>query len=125
LRRPATDTVRFNGDQPPIWHEHTGRYLDPATGELLPTWDEALDAIGPADEPRHVARFGARYDAQGVIAGSRDAKRCIGYLTKYLTKHVADSHETGTEPQGQHVNRLADALRHEPCSSSCSSPRCY
>ena len=33
------------------------------------------------------------FDAQGVLAGSRDAARCIGYLTKYLTKHVADCHQ--------------------------------
>ena len=117
----TTDTVRFDGDQLPVWHGPTGRYLDPATGELLPTWDEALDAIGPADEPRHVARFGAKFDAQGVIAGSKDAARCIGYLTKYLIKHVADCHETGTESRGKHVNRLADALWYEPCSPSCAN----
>ena len=118
---PSTEVVRFDGDQLPIWHEPTGCYLDPATGELLPTWDEALDAIGPADEPRHVARFGDRFDAQGVIAGSKNAARCIGYLTKYLAKHVADCHETGTESQGQHVNRLADALHYEPCSPGCAN----
>jgi replication initiator protein RepSA len=60
-----------------------GGYLDPATGELLPTWDEALDAIGPDDEPRHVVRFGTKFDAQGVLAASKDSSRCIGYLTKY------------------------------------------
>jgi hypothetical protein len=118
---PSTDVVRFDGDQLPVWHEPTGRYLDPATGELLPTWDEALNEIGPGDEPRHVARFGDRFDAQGVIAGSKDAARCIGYLTKYLTKHVADCHETGTEPQRQHAAQLADALRYEPCSPGCAN----
>ena len=45
------------------------------------------------DEPLHVARFGDRFDAQGVLAGSKDANRCIGYLTKYLTKHVGDCHQ--------------------------------
>ena len=63
---------------------------------MLPTWDQALDAIGDEDEPLHVARFGTRFDAQGVLAGSRDASRCIGYLTKYLTKHV------GGLPPGRH-----------------------
>ena len=52
----------------------------------------ALDAIGGQDEPLHVARFGARFDAQGVLAGSKDANRCIGYLTKYLIKHLGDCH---------------------------------
>ncbi len=41
------DTVRFDDDQLPVWHEPTGRYLDPATGEFLPTWDQALDATAP------------------------------------------------------------------------------
>ena len=44
----------------------------------------------------HVARFGDRFDAQGVLAGSKDASRCIGYLTKYLTKHL------GRLPPGRH-----------------------
>jgi hypothetical protein len=118
---PATGTVRFDGDQLPIWHEPSGRYLDPAAGELLPTWDEALDALGPQDEPRHVARFGAKFDAQGVIAGSKDAARCIGYLIKYLTKHVADCHDPETDAQERHAAQLADTLRYEPCSPSCAN----
>jgi hypothetical protein len=118
---PPTDTVRFDGDEPPVWDEATGRYLDPATGEVLPTWDQALDAIGPADDPLHVARFGARFDAQGVLAGSKDASRCIRYLTKYLTKHVADCHQADTDTQRGHAGRLADALRYEPCSPACAN----
>ena len=96
-------------------------YLDPATGEVLPTWDDALDAIGADDEPLHVARFGDRFDAQGVLAGSKDAARCIGYLTKYLTKQVADCHQAATDTQRAHVERLADALRYEPCSPRCAN----
>ena len=53
-----------------VWHEATGNHLDPATGEVLPTWDQALDAIGEHDTPLHVARFGAKFDVQGVLAGS-------------------------------------------------------
>jgi hypothetical protein len=66
---PTAD-VEYQGDQLPVWDEHTGTYLDPDTGAVLPTWDQALDAIGEQDEPRHVARFGARFDAQGVLAGT-------------------------------------------------------
>ena len=83
----ATATSCPSGTRP------AGRYLDPATGEVLPTWDQALDAIGHHDVPWHVARFGDRFDAQGVLAGSKDAARCIGYLTKYLTKQVGDCHQ--------------------------------
>src|SRR6202167_879810 len=96
-------------------------YLDPDTGELLPTWDDALDAIADDGEPLHVARFGDRFDAQGVLSGSKDANRCVGYLTKYLTKHVADCHEAATDAQRQHVDRLAAALRYEPCSPTCAN----
>jgi hypothetical protein len=38
---PPTHTVRFDGDHLPVWHEATGCYIDPATGEVLPTWDQA------------------------------------------------------------------------------------
>jgi hypothetical protein len=118
---PPTDTVRFEDDQLPVWHEQTGRYLDPETGELLPTWDQALDAIGPQDEPLHVARFGAKFDAQGVLSGTRDSGRCIRYLTKYLTKQLASCHQADTPAQAEHVNRLVEALRFEPCSPTCAN----
>ena len=67
--RPAATSTR-----PP------GRCCPPGTRPSTPS--------APDDEPLHVARFGAEFDAQGVLAGSKDANRCIGYLTKYLTKHV-------------------------------------
>jgi hypothetical protein len=118
---PDTSTIRYHDDELPVWHEASGNYLDPATGEVLPTWDDALDAIGAEDEPQHVARFGERFDAQGVLAGSRDANRCIGYLTKYLTKHVGDCHQAQTDAQREHADRLAAALRYEPCSATCAN----
>ena len=97
--------VKYCGDQQPVWDEATGTYLDPATGEVLPAWDQALDAIGADDEPWHVARFGDRFDAQGVLSGSKDAGRCIGYLTKYLTKQVADCHQAQTDAQRVHAGK--------------------
>jgi hypothetical protein len=118
---PQTRTVRHDDAHLPSWHEASGRYLDPETGEFLPTWDDALNAIGDHDDPLHVARFGPRFDAQGVLAGSRDSARCIGYLTKYLTKHVAECHQAQTDAQAAHADRLADALRYEPCSPTCAN----
>jgi hypothetical protein len=118
---PSTDVVRFDGDQLPVWDEDLNTYLDPATGEVLTTWDQALDAIGPNDDPLHVARFGPEFHAEGVLAGSKDAARCIGYLTKYLTKHVADCHHADTDAQRAHADRLAEALRYEPCSPTCAN----
>ena len=118
---PSTQAVQYDGDYLPVWDETSATYLDPATGEVLPTWDEAVTAIGDQDEPRHVVRFGDRFDAQGVLAGSRDASRCIGYLTKYLTKHLGDCHQAATADQAAHADRLADALRYEPCSPTCAN----
>jgi hypothetical protein len=118
---PPTDQVRFDGDRLPVWDEARSRYVDPATGELLTSWDDALDAITGHDEPRHLARLGAKFDAQGVLGGSKDSGRCIGYLTKYLTKQLGECHHAQTSAQQEHVDRLADALRYEPCSPTCAN----
>jgi hypothetical protein len=118
---PPADVIKHDDAHLPVWHEASGQYLDAATGEFLPTWDDALDAIGEDDEPLHVARFGPKFDAQGVIAGSRDSARCIGYLTKYLTKHIADCHQAQADAQAEHADRLADALTYEPCSPTCAN----
>jgi hypothetical protein len=118
---PDTTTVKYDGDQLPVWDEHTRSYLDPSTGEVLPSWDQALDAIGIDDQPHHVARFGSRFDAQGVLAGSKDAARCIGYLTKYLTKQVGHCHDAETSAEQTHAARLAAALRYQPCSPQCAN----
>jgi hypothetical protein len=118
---PSTQAATYEAGHLPAWDEPAGTYLDPDTGEMLPTWDQALDAIGDGDEPQHVTRFGQRFDAQGVLAGSKDAGRCIGYLTKYLTKHLGHCHQADTGPQAGHAARLADALRYEPCSPTCAN----
>jgi hypothetical protein len=110
-----------DGNELPVWDDQAGRYVDPATGEILPTWDEALDGIGPYDLPWHVARFGDRFDAQGVLAGSPQAARCIGYLTKYLTKHIGNCHQAVTGPESDHAARLAEALSYQPCSPRCAN----
>ncbi|RKS79564.1 hypothetical protein BZB76_1036 [Actinomadura pelletieri DSM 43383] len=123
---PPTDRVVFEGERLPVWDEAAGEnggYLDPATGEVLPTWDEALDALGTAEnaEPLHVVRFGRQIDAQGVIADSADSRKLIGYLTKYLVKGVAECHQATTAAQREHVDRMAEALRYEPCSPTCAN----
>jgi replication initiator protein RepSA len=77
--------------------------------------------IGEEDEPLHVARFGAKFDAQGVLVGSREARRRVGYLTKHLTIQLGDCHHAGTDTQQAHAARLVQALRHEPCSPRCAN----
>ena len=73
----------------PAWDPARETYVDPETSDPLPTWDEAVDQL---DEPAPVARFGVQVDAQGVLAGSPDANRAMGYLAKYLTKSIAGCH---------------------------------
>ncbi|CAM3696632.1 replication initiator [Nocardiopsis rhodophaea] len=120
---PPADQVVYEGERLPVFDEATGTYVDPSTGEVLPTWDRALDALDadPEAEPHHVCRFGRQVDAKGVIAGSEDADRCVRYLAKYLTKDIAECHDIETDAQERHVDRLTEALRFEPCSPRCAN----
>ncbi|WP_041790554.1 replication initiator [Microlunatus phosphovorus] len=109
----------------PCWDGHD--YCDPDTGELLPTWQEALDQADP-DTPAHVARFGAQYDLAGIIAPSKDADRAIRYLTKYLTKSIADAYAPSDDddlpPDPRylaHIDRLHDELQFLPCGERCAN----
>jgi hypothetical protein len=61
--------------------------------------------------PRQAGDRRQKFNAQGVLAGSKDASRCIGYLTKRLD----DGHQAATGDQ--HAQRLSDAPRYELCSS--------
>ena len=85
----------------PFWAD--GAYRDPHTGMPLPTWQDALDDIdvqhqvGAALTPAHVARFGTQVDIKGITAPSPDADRAIRYLTKYLTKSIADTYNARTD----------------------------
>ncbi|MFC7731081.1 replication initiator [Actinomadura keratinilytica] len=125
---PPTDRVVYSGENLPVWHESPdgsgGTYVDPRTGEVLPTWDDALDALDQDDDaqPLHVVRFGRQIDAQGVMAGTPEANRRIRhYLTKYLTKSISECHQAETDRQRAHVERLAEELRYEPCSPTCAN----
>lgn len=108
----------------PVW-DGKG-YVDVDTGEVLPTWDEALDqlAANPDAKPAHVMRFGRQVDMAGIIAPSEDADRAVRYLTKYLTKAVADTHVTEDGPDEAvelHADRLHAELRYLPCSERCAN----
>ncbi|MFI9430237.1 replication initiator [Streptosporangium brasiliense] len=129
---PSVDEVRFEGEHLPVWTERPeraepypdgqdGDYLDPVTGELLPTWHEALDRLDADDEaePLHVVRFGPQVDVQGVLAGTPDADQCIRYLSKYLTKSLGDTLDADDPARRDHAARMIEALRYEPCSAAC------
>jgi hypothetical protein len=111
----------------PVW-TGTG-YCDADTGQMLPTWAEALDQVAddPDTRPMHVLRLGAQYDAAGIIAPSEDADRAVRYLAKYLPKAVADplgDHDP-TPAREQHIDRLHAELRWLPCSPRCANWLCY
>ena len=120
---PPTDTPVYPPDSPeqPTWDEQAGSYVNPTNGAELVSWEEALDAIGPDDEPAHVVRFGPQIRADGVTSNSQTAGKLIGYLTKYLTKSLDGCHSIDTDQQRAHVDRLAAALRYEPCSPTCAN----
>ncbi len=122
---PTCDTVRYGPRHPPVWDAGQGGYVDPDTGGLLPSWDDAVDAIGPDDAPAHVVRFGPQIRADGVTANNATAGRLIGYLTKYLTKGLDSCHETTTDAQRVHAERFAETLRVEPCSPTCANWLAY
>jgi hypothetical protein len=121
---PDHDVPVFTGDRLPRWSPEEGGYVDPS-GWLLPTWDEALDQLDSDmdPEPAHVVRFGDQDDLQGLLAGTPDADRRVGYLCKYLTKDIAATYDDGDpSPARQaHIDRLAEEVRWLPCSPTCSN----
>ncbi len=90
-------------------------------GEVLPTWDEAVDSIGQDDEPLHVLRFGEQVKPLSFLAGTKQTHDRVGYLTKYLTKSIAETCEPDNQRQRDHMNRMVEALRYEPCSPTCAN----
>jgi hypothetical protein len=122
---PAHDQpVYADADDYPVWDGTD--YVDPQTGVVLPTWDEALDAVDldPDGRPAHVMRFGTQTDMRGIIAPSPDADRAVRYLVKYLTKSVADTY---ADPDSRniayetHIDRLHAQVRFLPCSPGCAN----
>ncbi|GAA1015531.1 hypothetical protein Aple_050530 [Acrocarpospora pleiomorpha] len=133
---PSIATVRYDGDRMPVWvadadaGEHAsvrGDWVDPDTGEVLPTWAEALDAIGadPSAVPAHVVRLGDQLDIQGLTGDSPDADARSRYLAKYLTKSLSAGVLEGRgrvrRARRAHLGRLVEVLRWEPCGSRCAN----
>jgi hypothetical protein len=128
---PSTATVLYpDHAAQPVWQpdggpDRTGTYVDPDTGVPLPTWAEALDQLDdeldadPDRGPEYVVRFGRQLDAQGVLAGTPEADKLIGYATKYITKSVSECHTIDTGAQAEHQRRLWAGLRITPCSERC------
>jgi hypothetical protein len=116
---PPHDEIKYMGDRLPRWDDRAKGFVDPDTREPLPTFDEACEDL---DQPAHVVRFGAQVHVKGILGGTEEAGRHIGYLTKYLTKSVGQAAGLGAdaiERQREHARRLVAQLRITPCSPRC------
>lgn len=119
-----TDSAAF-----PVYDRAAGRYIDPMTGALLTTWDQALSALDddPQAEPAHVARFGKQVDIKGLLGGTADSDRAVRYLCKYLTKDIASTYVDPDDAAATdraylvHIERLHREVRWLPCSPTCSN----
>lgn len=124
---PSVEVVKYDearGDRLPKWDPVTLCYFNPDTGELLPSWNEALDQVDIDGEPMHVVRFGRQLDIKGIVGGTEQTSRAVSYLCKYLTKAIAESY---TDPERTsvayeaHIDRLHQETRWLPCSETCAN----
>ena len=120
---PAHDEPLYT-DVLPVWDHQVEGYVDPDTGQLLPTFEQALADLDadPHARPAHVLWFGTRMDSQGLIATQADAGRRVRYLTKYLTKSIAEGigdPDDMTPRQLAHLERLHEEVRWLPCTERC------
>ena len=69
-------------------------FVDPDTRQPLAAWADAVDQV---EEPAHVVTFGPQVHSKGILGGSEEAGRHIGYLSKYLTKSISEIVEPSTD----------------------------
>jgi hypothetical protein len=122
---PPHDAVVYDGAHMPVWRVGAG-YVDSATGQVLPTFQQALDEVDaePDTMPAHVIRFGSQLDLQGIIAAEGDADRRVAYLTKYLAKDFGEAFgddSDATPRQRRHLERIHREVRFLPCSTRCAN----
>lgn len=126
---PPITEVKYDadrGDRMPQWDPSAGSYFDPATGALLPSWEQALDDLedDPDARPMHVLRFGRQVDIKGILGDSEETRRAVAYLCKYLTKAVAETYTDPDRPNPAyeaHIDRLHAEVCWLPCSESCAN----
>jgi hypothetical protein len=117
---PPHDQLLYSGDRLPVWDIRAKAFTDPDTGQPLPTFDQASAELA---EPAHVVRFGPQIHVKGILGGTEEAGRHIGYLTKYLSKSIGQAAGLGehtTDAHREHAHRLHAALRTTPCSPRCA-----
>jgi hypothetical protein len=116
---PAHDQLVYTDGRLPVWDTRAKGFTDPDTGKPLPTWDQACDDL---TKPAHVVRFGTQMHIKGILGGTEEADRHVGYLTKYFAKSVGETAglgDTATDRQRDHARRLHAELQITPCSPRC------
>ena len=116
---PAHDQLIYSGERLPVWDTREKAFSDPDTGAPLPTWEQACEEL---TEPAHVVRFGAQVHVKGILGGTEEAGRHIGYLTNYLAKSIGQAAGLGqhaTDAHRDHARRLHTELQITPCSPRC------
>jgi hypothetical protein len=118
---PPHDEMIYPNDKLPVWDDHARAFVDPDTLQPLLTWEEATD---PAvlTTPGHVVKLGPQVHVKGVLGGTPDAGKHIGYLAKYLTKSISATvglDEDASARRREHARRLHAELARTPCSPRC------
>ncbi|WP_309247345.1 replication initiator [Nocardia gamkensis] len=119
---PHFDQEVYTGDNMPVWDHAAGTFVDPKTRRALTYWDDALAVMDEVDEldPAYTLRFGGQSKAVQIIAGTPEMDRKVGYLTKYLTKSVAEVLDSDSPRVNRHYDRLHAELQRTPCSPTCA-----
>ncbi|MFC8503813.1 replication initiator [Pedococcus sp. NPDC057267] len=138
---PPIDRVVYSETDPdhwPLWTGEEAGYVDPHTGEPLPSWEQALDQLdtqGDDGTPFHTMGWGTQVDIKGLIGGTPDSDRAVRYLCKYLTKSIAETYATTPDSLDHadqqardraaryeaHIDHLHDHTRVLPCSPACAN----
>ncbi|WP_228793050.1 helitron helicase-like domain-containing protein [Nocardia cyriacigeorgica] len=121
---PHFDHEQYTADRMPVWDPAAMTFVDPDTRRPLTDWDQALDIMDSVDDlpPAHTVRFGSQMDRKhirGVLGGTQEVNRHIGYVTKYLTKSIAEIVEPRSQRAAEHYDRLHAELQYTPCSPRC------
>jgi hypothetical protein len=114
---PHHDHPVYTDGRVPVWEPTLKAFIDPDTRQPLTPWDEALEEV---QQPAHVVAFGRQVHSKGILGGTDDAGRHIGYLTKYLVKSVTEIVTPNTDAQHRHADRLHAELSITPCSPRCA-----
>ncbi|TCP56683.1 hypothetical protein EV191_101629 [Tamaricihabitans halophyticus] len=114
---PTHDTPIYGGGHLPVWDADSKSFVDPDTRTALTEWDTAVEQV---ERPAHVVTFGTQVHSKGILGGSEQAGRHIGYLTKYLTKSTGEVIDADSARQRDHHDRLHAELAITPCSPRCA-----